>query len=180
MDVFVRELGKRRTVRVSRGLDSEEPNGDSLAPSISANGKSVAFLSSAPNLVEDDTNGVADVFLSGVGKGKANRVSVASDGSEGDDESLSPALSGDGRTVAFYSYATNLVAPDENEVRDVFVHSVRSKATERASVSSSGVEGDAASLAPSLSGNGRRVAFSSSASNLVGDDTNGVRDVFVR
>ncbi len=179
-DVYVRDLGGRKTLRVSRGLDGDEPDGDSRAPAISARGKSVAFSSSATNLVEDDLNGVIDVFLGGVGKGKAKRVSIASDGTEADDESLSPSLSANGRSVAFYSYATNLVATDENEVRDVFVHTVRSKTTERESVSSTGVEGDAESFAPTLSGNGNRVAFSSSAANLVGDDTNGVRDVFVR
>ena len=179
-DIYVRDMGKGRTIRVSRGLEGEEPDGDSRAPEISARGRAVAFSSSATNLVADDLNDVADVFLSGVGKGDAERVSVASDGAEGDDESLSPALSGDGRTVAFYSYATDLVATDGNGVRDVFVRSVRSNTTERASVSSSGTEGDAGSLAPSLSGNGGRVAFSSSATNLVGDDTNRVRDVFVR
>ncbi len=176
-DVYVRE--GRRTIRISRGLEGNEPDGDSLAPAISAKGKAVAFSSFADNLVEDDGNAVADVFLSDL-KGAAKRASVASAGTEADDESFAPSLSGNGKSIAFYSYATNLVAADENEVRDVFVHSVRAATTERVSVSSSGVEGDAASFAPSISGNGSVVAFSSSASNLVDDDLNEVLDVFVR
>lgn len=179
-DVFVRDVKKRRTVRASRGTAGAEPNGDSVVPSISANGKTVAYASSADNLVDEDSNGVADVFVGGVSKGAPNRVSVASDGTEGDDESLSPALSGNGRVVSFHSYADNLVGGDENDVRDVFVRNVKSQTTTRASVGSAGAEGDGESFSSSLSANGRLVAFGSAATNLVGDDTNDVRDVFVR
>jgi Tol biopolymer transport system component len=180
-DIYLRDSRGRKTLRVSRGLRGQQSDGDSLAPSISANGLIIAFSSTATNLIEDDSNGVTDVFVSGSAPAAvAERVSTASDGTEGNDESLSPSLSANGRQVAFHSYATNLVATDANGARDVFVHVVRSNAIRRASISSSGTEGDAESFAPSLSSNGRRVAFTSSATNLVGDDTNAVRDVFVR
>ncbi len=111
--------------------------------------------------------------------GITTRVSVASDGTEGDGGSPLSSLSADGRFVAFHSYASNLVGGDTNGDFDVFVHDRHTGATTRVSVASDGTEGNDWSEVPSISADGRFVAFRSSASNLVGGDTNGRTDVFV-
>src|SRR2546426_6706686 len=107
------------------------------------------------------------------------RVSVDSAGSEGNGASTGVALSADGRFVAFTSVATNLVAGDTNGVLDVFVHDRQTGMTERVSVDSAGSEGNGASTGVALSADGRFVAFTSVATNLVAGDTNDVTDVFV-
>lgn len=119
--------------------------------------------------------------------GPVRRVSVSGSGDEGDGASLAPALSADGRYVAFWSFASNLVPGDTNGVADVFVRDRRTGATSRASVNSRGVEANAGVQAGSgnpgrvaISADGRFVAFTSAASNLVAADTNDAADVFVR
>jgi Tol biopolymer transport system component len=99
---------------------------------------------------------------------------------QGNEHSSSPSISGDGRYVAFSSGATNLVAGDPNNRPDVFVHDRQTGTTTRVSVDSGGVQGNGASDSPSISGNGRYVAFRSESTNFVpGGDFNWVADVFV-
>src|SRR5439155_103057 len=107
------------------------------------------------------------------------REGVHSAGNQGDGGSSTPAISGDGRFVVFYSYATNLVPGDTNGAADVFVHDRETRTTERVSVNSTGTEGNGHSLRPALSADGRFVAFASAAFNLVPGDTNRLSDVFV-
>jgi Tol biopolymer transport system component len=178
-DVFVHDRLDALTVRISRGVDGDA-NGPSTAPSISADGRFVVFQSFASNLVEGDTNNRADVFLFDRSTGVTTRVSVGPDGVEANGASFTPAISGNGRVVAFASSATNLVAGDTNGFGDVFVHDTESGITERASVSSSGRQGNGTSFLPDLTFDGRVVAFKSDASNLVPSDSNGRTDVFVR
>src|SRR5438067_11090755 len=106
------------------------------------------------------------------------RVSVDSAGNEQigpppDGPTPPPSISADGRFVAFDSRATNLVPGDTNGRSDVFVHDRQTRRTERVSVDSAGTQADAESASPALSADGRFVAFSSSATNLVPGDTNG-------
>src|SRR5213595_159425 len=115
------------TERVSMDSAGNEGNGGSGGPAISADGRFVAFASYASNLVPGDTNGVADVFVHDRQTGTTKRVSVNSAGTQGNGGSGSPAISADGRFVAFSSYATNLVPGDTNGVVDVFVHDRRSE-----------------------------------------------------
>src|SRR5207249_1385057 len=117
--------------------------------------------------------------LSGASPGTTERVSVDSTGTEGNSASTHPSISADGRFVAFASDATNLVPGDTNGFQDVFVHDRLTGTTERVSVDSAGTQGNSVSLEPSISADGRLVAFRSFASNLVPGDTNGVKDVFV-
>ena len=105
---------------------------------------------------------------------------MRSNGTQGNGDSLNPAISDNGRFVGFVSDATNLVVGDTNDAPDVFVHDRETKNTKRVSVGSNGAEGDGDSYFPAISGNGRFVAFISSATNLVAGDTNGTADVFVR
>jgi hypothetical protein len=178
-DVFVHDRETRQTTCVSIASDGSQGDWDSEWPSISADGRYVAFHSYAINLVEDDTNGKRDIFVHDRETGETTRVSVASDGSEGNEYSEWPSISADGRYVAFYSKANNLVSGDTNVMYDVFVHDRETRQTTRVSIASDGSQGNGNSQSSSISADGRYVAFGSYASNLVGGDTNGRGDVFV-
>ncbi|MBM4440882.1 MAG: PD40 domain-containing protein [Candidatus Rokubacteria bacterium] len=181
-DVFVRDRATGETTRVSVAGDGTQGNDGSAAASISADGRFVAFESFASNLIANDTNGRRDVFVHDRVTGETTRVSVASAGAPGNLDSFSPSISGDGRFVAFTSFATNLVANDTNGRPDAFVHDRATGETTRVSVTSAGTQGNASSSTSSLSSisaDGRFVLFSSLATNLVANDTNGRRDVFV-
>ncbi len=177
-DVFVFDRQTRTTERISIG-SAGEANGSSVSTDISADGRFVVFQSAASNLVEGDTNGAADIFLFDRETRELRRVSVASDGAQGNRFSITPAISADGAVVAFASEATNLVEGDTNDARDIFVFDVGSGVTARVSVSSSGAQANRINFLPDLNGNGQLVAFKSEADTLVPDDTNGVPDVFV-
>ncbi len=169
------------TRRVSVDSAGAEGNGTSFQGfSISADGRFVAFLSYATNLVAGDTNGVADIFVRDRATGTTERVSVDSAGAAGNGSSFEGSISVDGRFVAFDSAATNLVAGDTNGVADIFVRDRATGTTERVSVDSAGAEGNGASSVAAISADGRFVAFLSYATNLVAGDTNGVADIFVR
>jgi len=157
-------------------------NGNSGYPSISADGRFVAFESKATNLVWGDTNGWKDVFVHDRQNGTTERVSVNSAGKQGNQKSLSPSISADGRHVAFESFAKNLVGGggDTNGAPDIFVRDRQNGTTERVSIDSSGTQGTSWSINPSISSNARYVAFDGTSSNLVNGDTNGWGDVFVR
>jgi Tol biopolymer transport system component len=148
-----------------------------LQPSISADGRYVAFHSTATNLVSGDTNALPDIFVRDRQTGTTYLLSRDSAGGEG---SAEPAISGDGRYVTFNSDATNLVSGDTNGAYDIFVRDRQTGTTTLVSRSSAGVVGDEGSAEPAISGDGRYVAFFSSATNLVSGDTNGVSDIFVR
>jgi Tol biopolymer transport system component len=180
-DVFVRDRRTATTSRVSVARDGTQANGESWHPSISADGRYVAFTSAASNLVPGDTNDVNDVIVKDRRTGITTRASVSHTGAEGNDISWQASISADGRFVAFLSRASNLTAGDTNDAEDVFVRDSRRATTTRVSVSSAGAEANSYSIGPaSISANGRYVAFESSASNLVAQDTNEVNDVFVR
>ena len=179
-DVFVRDLETGTTERVSVSSAGVQGNNSSTSPSISEDGRYVAFQSSANNLVAGDSNAKSDIFVRDRETGTTERVSVSSAGVEGNDNSSAPSISADGRYVAFYSGANNLVAGDANGYLDVFVRDRETNTTELVSVSTAGVQGNSTSLIPSISADGRYVAFYSSASNLVAGDTNDYLDVFVR
>jgi TolB protein len=178
-DVFVHDRSTGTTVLASVDSNGNLGNGMSRYGVISADGKVVAFVSDATNLVPGDTNGVRDVFVHDLVSGATERVSVDTQGAEADGGSDALTLSADGRCVAFVSGATNLVAGDTNQVVDVFVRDRVLGTTERISVDASGNEGNGWSLAPSISADGRYVAFESYATNLVPYDTNHQGDVFL-
>jgi hypothetical protein len=169
------------TTRVSVDSSGAQANGGSRRTTISDDGRYVAFASEASNLVSGDANGTNDIFVHDRQTGATTRVSVDSSGVEANGGSDSPAISGDGRFVAFYSEASNLVSGDTNGLGDVFVHDRQTGVTTRVSVDSSGNEanGEISEYDVSISGDGRFVTFQSEASNLVSEDTNGVGDVFV-
>ena len=178
-DIFIRDLVARSTKRVSVGSSGQADNA-STDPTISADGRSVTFVSFATNLIANDTNGVDDVFVRDLGARRTRRVSVGSAGQEADNYSTDPTISGDGRYVAFRSSATNLIAQDVNANDDVFVRDLSTGTTRRVSVGNAGQEGNATSGLPFISGSGQWVVFQSDATNLVKGDTNAAGDIFVR
>src|SRR5207245_11479639 len=155
-----RSAGAQTTVRVSVASDGTEGNDVSRGSALSADGRFLAFDSAAADLVAGDTNRVSDVFVHDRQTGTTERVSVASDGAQGNGSSgllsfaFPPALSADGRFVAFVSFATNLVAGDTNGATDVFVRDRQAGTTERVSVASDGTQGDDASSSSEPAGDG--------------------------
>lgn len=237
-----RDRNTGETKLISRSPSGDEGNQNSLAPAISADGRSVAFESYANNLVSGDSNGARDVFLWRNDTGKVERVSTARGGAEANYQSYEPAISGDGGLVAFTSDATNIIpnilgisstnvylkdmrsgairiisidektkkggggsnpsisedgsriafynyAPltqdDKNGLWDIYVWDSGSTKLKRISLTSSGgernkgAESTSRVVAPAISGNGRFVAFATTATNMAGADTNGIQDVFV-
>ena len=143
-------------------------------------GRFVAFVSEATNLVPGDTNGVDDIYVHDRTTGSTRRMSISRRGKEPDEESFSVAISANGRWIAFTSGATTLVRGDTNGEYDVFVRDRTRRTIRRVSVSSAGTEGTGFSDRGSFSANGRYVAFHSTSEDLVPGDTNGVMDIFLR
>ncbi len=179
-DVFVRDRHLLQTTRASVDSSGAQANGASARPSISADGRFVAFESDATNLVLGDTNGASDVFVRDLETETTARVSISTASAQGNGASFAPSISADGRYVAFESTATNLIAGDTNAVSDVFVRDRQLNTTVRVSISTASAQGNGASADPSISGDGQFVAFESLATNLVAGDTNAVMDVFLR
>ena len=185
VDVFVYDRQTTMTERVSVGPGGVEGDSPSGTAWISADGRFVVFGSFATNLLEGggDTNGQDDVFVHDRQTGITERVNVGPGGQQSTQGATPGGVSTDGRFVAFASDATDLLGPagDTNGTTDVFVHDRETGITSRVSVGPGGIQGDASSSAPSMSADGRFVAFLSQATNLLGSggDTNGVTDVFV-
>ncbi|MBW1792349.1 MAG: PD40 domain-containing protein [Deltaproteobacteria bacterium] len=183
--IFVRDRqsGTTEIVSVVSGtLGSGQGNGTSHNPSISSDGRYIVFESLSTNLVADDNNGHSDIFIHDRQLGTTERISVSSTGLEGNDESFcyhQNSISADGQYIIFHSVATNLVSGDNNSTYDIFVHDRSTGETRRISTSTIGIEGNNPSLWPSISADGQIKAFSSEASNLVGNDTNTSWDVFI-
>jgi Tol biopolymer transport system component len=179
-DVFVRDRLLGTVTRVSVDTNGVQGDGDSYISSISDDGSLVVFESEATNLVPGDTNGHTDVFVHEMSSGKTTRISVDTNGVQGNFDSYGPRISGNGRYVTFISAADNLVPGDTNVASDVFVRDLLLQTTTRVSVDSSGNQGTGNSGNPSITADGRFIAFDSQAPNLVPGDTNGTSDVFVR
>ena len=228
-DIFLANVQTGQLVQVTQGISGQEPNGDSLLPYLSADGRILLYTSYASNLVEGDSNQRSDVFLYDAETGLTSLVSSNPDGQPTDGAGfgisgdgkrvlyldinsatprglfvkdvqtefsfpVSPntqgvpavssdwaALSADGNVVAFDSYLSNLVPGDTNNANDIFVYELDTGLTERINVKTDGSQAaDGMSLAPSISENGRYVAFESSSDGLVSGDQNGIWNIFVR
>lgn len=183
-DVFVRDLSSGVTTLVSAARDGGYADGDSAAPAISPDGRYVSFSSEASDLVADDDNNLADVFLRDLATGRTELISVARGGG-GQDRALGSGraavsdVSRDGRFVVFESDARNLVRRDRNRRTDVFLRDRVARGTRRISLSVTNEEGSGASFLPTITPDGRFVAFQSRADDLVPESAYGL-DVFVR
>ncbi len=179
-DVFVRDDDSGTTLRVSRPVGAAEPNGISFNPSINEDGTRVSFTSGASNLVAGDTNGWKDIFVRDTAAQTTTRISVSTNGAQGDLDSDGSRIDGAGNRIAFWSRAATFVGNDQNDVIDVFVHDLTNGRTVRVSVGYNRRESDRpASSAFDISGDGSIVGFSTHASNFVLGDTNGTSDVFL-
>jgi Tol biopolymer transport system component len=184
-DIYVwdRQTGTTVNISVTPG-GSASTSGNCLNPAFSGNGRFVAFQSFKNDLVAADTNGTTDVFVRDLQYNVTERVSVSSAAVQGNNGSSVPAISADGRFVAFASVANNLVPGDTNNTTDVFVRDRTAGTTEMVSVSSTGEIGHPSASVearpPSISADGRYVAFEHASDNLVAGDTNGTFDLFVR
>lgn len=187
-DVFVRRVNTATTVLVSiNAAGTGTGNHISGVNTINADGRYVAFASKASNLVTNDTNGnMNDVFLRDLQAGTTILVSVTPDGAgSGNEVSYNAVVSAGGGRVVFSSLATNLTSlPDTNSIQDVLVRDIQTATTSLVTVNRQGTAAGAGQSVvnsyPILSENGNIVAFSSGAADLVNNDTNGARDVFVR
>src|ERR1035437_5116689 len=182
LNVFLRDRTNGTTTLASVNLSGTAGgNGDSLPSAVSTNGLYAVFESSASDLVAGDTNNATDVFVRDMVTGTTLLVSVSTNGQVGNGASRSPLMTPDGRYVAFVSAANNLVAGDNNGIRDVFVRDLQANMTTLVSVGAR--EASTSSLtgpeAPDISADGRFVAFYSSATNLVSGVPAG-GDVYVR
>jgi Tol biopolymer transport system component len=175
---FVQDVGGA-TRLVSRSTSGAVENGATVGAALSGDGRFVAFTSTSTNLVAGDTNGVEDIFVRDLQSATTIRVSVGRNGAQGNGLSVDPAISRDGRYVAFASAASNLVAGDTNGFVDLFVRDLATGRTTLLSRARDGGPTNNGSGEPSVSDDGGKVAFSSDATNLVAGDTNGTTDVFV-
>jgi Tol biopolymer transport system component len=180
-DAFVRDLRAGVTQRVSVGPGGLQADLSTTELSLSGSGRFVAFASSATNLLGPggDTNGLPDVFVHDRALQQTWRVSVSSSGAQADAESRAPAISLDGRFVAFQSLASNLAGSGPPDVHDIFVHDLQRRLTVRASNTPDGGPLATHSFSPSISADGRRVAYLTAASDAVPGDLNGDEDIVV-
>jgi hypothetical protein len=179
-DLFVKDLVTGSVVRVNTDSLGNQSNfsvgyGDS---DISDDGRYVVFADYANDLVSGDTNGRADVFLKDLVTGAISLVSTSSTGTQGNGHCSRPFLSGNGRYVAFASAASNLLPGDPGP--GLFVKDVLTGALQRVDADASGIRANSFAQLTSISADGRFVAFLSTATNLVPNDTNGKQDLFVK
>jgi hypothetical protein len=180
LDIFLKDTVTNVTTRMSTDSSGVEGNSDSDFANISSDGRYVVFTSYASNLVAGDTNDATDVFIKNRETGTTTLVSTSSSGAQGNDESVNPTISSDGRYVVFESYATNLITGDTNAKSDIFLKDTVTGVTTRVSTDSNGVESNNDSQISGISADGRYVVFDSYASNLVANDTNATSDIFLK
>jgi Tol biopolymer transport system component len=180
-DVFVRDMQTGVTRLVSGTPSGATGNAKSHEPSISADGRYIAFTSGASDLVPSDASKLSDVFVRDMVVGSTTLISATPAGPAGNGQSIGPSISADGRVVAFTSTAQNLVAGDTNAASDVFVRDMVTQTSRLVSATPLGVPSNGWSSSASLSANGQFVAFSSSSDDLlVGDSPATYSDVFIR
>lgn len=180
-DIFLHDSSTGVIEKISLSSQEHEGNAGSYLPSVSADGRYVAFHSAATNLVTTDTNAKDDVFLRDRTLGTTSRISVSSQGAQGNGHSSHADLDDSGRLITYQSLATNLVANDSNGVSDVFVRKEgQGSGTTRVSLTGTATQGNGRATEAAISGNGRYISFTSEATNLDPLDTNTTPDVYVR
>lgn len=179
-NIYLHDRATGQTTRVNVATGGTPADQSSIdQPAISADGNVVAFTSEATNLVAGDTNNAADIFVRDLTTDQTTRVSVATGGAQASGYSASPALSADGRYVAFSSGAPDLVAGDNNFVGDIFRHDRQTGVTILISRRLAGVGGAQDAFIPAISADGAKVAFMSRSNDFVPGDESGDADVFI-
>ena len=180
-DIFIHDRDTGETTLVSITSAGVSGNGHSQFSSISADGRYVAFMSTAKNFVGNHSNNYLDIFVHDRETAETTIVSRASDGTIANGESRWSSISSDGRYVLFQSEATNLVENDSNGYIDVFMHDRETGETTLVSVASDGTQGNLESGLAEISADGRFIVFESDASNLIeNDENNHGKDIFIR
>lgn len=177
MQIYAYEVATGTLTDLTVSYDGNFDGGTSTGASVSSDGRYVAFESYSSRLIRHDTNGYKDIFVHDRQDGVNRRVSVATDGTEGNGDSFDASISADGAVVVFSSDAANLVPGDTNAYTDVFARDRANRITTRVSVLNDGTQADAYCLRPVCSGDGRFVAFYTWATTLVPLDKNGAADV---
>jgi hypothetical protein len=178
-DVFWKDMQTGALQRVNVSSSGAQANNETIWPSISGDGQTVTFCSAASNLVSGDTNGQHDLFARDIPGGVTTRLNVQPSGAQANSYVQSPsALSTDGRFVIFASLSTNLVAGDTNGFQDIFIRDRQLLSTERVSFASTGAQTNSDNFVPHMTPDKRVLTFTSTASNIVPNDTNGLRDIF--
>lgn len=173
-DIFIYDTQTKQI----RGINPLDSNGDSLNPTISADGRWVTFESTASNLVVNDTNNAADIFVFDTQTNQLTRISVDAGGAQGNGNSTHPMMAANGGVVVFESEASNLVSGDTNNSSDIFLYDLTTRTPQRISQAAS--QADKGSYSPSVAAEGQLVVFESEATNLVANDTNGFSDIFIK
>jgi len=180
VDTFVYERTSGHITLVSIDSSGNPANGDSFGHAASSyDGQYISFTSWASNLISGDINNHPDVFLKDMATGDISLVSIGPNGNRGNDLSASPALSSDGKFVAFLSRSTNFQYENISEYKDIYLRDIDAGTTIRLSESPSGIQSNGWSDFPRISADGRYVTFFSAASNLIDNDTNGYDDIFL-
>jgi hypothetical protein len=187
-DVYVYDLNSDTVELISRKSASAggaKGNSYSNRPSISEDGRYVAFISLSTNLDSADTDGGYDVYVYDRVDDTVelvSRQSAVNGGAKSNSASYDPVISGDGRYVSFYSTATNLDSADTDALSDIYIYDRDTDTLElasRQSASAGGAKGNNHSLVPSISKDGRYVSFQSAATNLDSTDTDALSDIYI-
>lgn len=179
-DVFVYDMTTKLIKRVSVSSTGIQGNGNSYQPSLSADGRYVAYQTEAENIAIGDSNGVSDIVVYDRQTGAVSRMSLDSQGRQSNGASINPCISGDALFVVFESKATTLVNGDFNGVSDIFLRDIAAAKTTRISINDAGFEANDDSYNPVISSDARFIAFESRARNLIKGDNNKRRDIYVR
>jgi hypothetical protein len=179
-DIYSKNLVTGQVEQISVAMNGAMSSSFSASPAVNRDGSVIAFFSYASNLVSNDNNNSADVFVHKSGVTKL--VSSDKNGVQGNAFSMNPQLTKAGDKVAFDSCADNLVTGDTNGKRDAFLKNIDTGDIQRVSESQSGQQANGHSIVLSISDDGRYVVFSSEATNLIDGvvDTNGKIDIFVK
>jgi Tol biopolymer transport system component/DNA-directed RNA polymerase specialized sigma24 family protein len=177
--LFIYARDGQQLVRVDMPLDGAEINGSSFWPTLSQDGRLLAFTTLASNLVNDDTNNFADIFVFDRVGPVLVRITIGPAGTGASGASVMPALSADGRWLAFRSEAADLVEGDYNETADIFLHDLQAGITRLVSANDQGISGERASSSPAVSTSGTVTAFTSQAGDLVSQITPGGWEVYL-
>ena len=179
-DIFLWDLETKTNQRINLAYNGFQANSSSYNPKISDNGRYVVFESNASNLVRYDSNYNRDIFVRDLVNGTTKKVSLTADNYQSNSDSYNANISANGHYIVFESNADNLVADDTNYDRDIFIRDFVDNTIKRVSIGNDGSESNYNSYNPDVSIDGRYVVFESYADNLVSDDTNNSRDIFVR
>ncbi|PJF26539.1 MAG: hypothetical protein CUN53_07445, partial [Phototrophicales bacterium] len=184
-DIFVRDRLLNTLTRVSVSSSGVQGNGESIYPDMSNDGRYIVFESDASNLIPSDVNNTRDVFIRDTVAGTTSIISLSSIGTQTGLPNYQPVISGNGRYVAFTSDSSNLQVPfipvqtDTNALPDIYIHDRQTGRTQIVSSRFNGIQGNGGSRVAAISDDGLFVGFQSDANNLVANDTNNARDVFL-